>query len=93
MRAGARLRAEPARPTSTFDPARVGWSEIRMTASKLFLTAEARLTLRTVPGATVVPICSTSPPAGSRRWRPGTEVLELLYDARGGRAADPGSRC
>jgi hypothetical protein len=70
--------AEPA-----FDPARVGWSEIRMTASKLFLTAEARLTLRTVPGATVVPDLLQVPAGQFTPLAPGPDVLELLYDARG----------
>lgn len=68
---------------ATFDPARVGWSEIRMTASKLFLTAEARLSLRTVPGATVVPDLLDVPAGPFTALTPGTEVLELLYDARG----------
>lgn len=65
------------------DPARVGWSEIRMTASKLFLTAEARLTLRTVAGATVVPDLLDVPPGQFTALLPGEEVLEVHYDARG----------
>lgn len=81
-----------------FDPDRVGWSEIRMTASKLFLAAEARLTLRTVPGATVAPDLLDVPAGQFTPLAPGPDVLELLYDARGaGRASrltllmDPGS--
>ena len=69
---------DPAR----FDPERVGWSEIRMTASKLFLTAEARLSLRTVPGAAVSPDLL---PVADERFTPlipGKEVLELLYETR-----------
>lgn len=69
-------------PDARFDPARVGWSEIRMTGSKLFLTADARLLLRTVPGATVSP--GLLPVADDRftALTPGTEVLELLYETR-----------
>lgn len=68
---------------ATFDPARVGWSEIRMTASKLFLTAEARLSLRTVPGPAVLPDLLAVPAGELTPVMPGAEVLELLYDARG----------
>jgi len=69
---------DPAR----FDPERVGWSEIRMTASKLFLTADARLSLRTVPGASIRPDLL---PVSDERFTPltpGKEVLELLYETR-----------
>lgn len=63
------------------DPARIGWSEIRMTASKLFLSAEARLALRTVPDTSIrgelLPLPDVPPIA------PGGEVLELVYDASG----------
>jgi len=65
------------------DPARVGWSEIRMTASKLFLTAEARLTLRTVAGTAVQPDLLAVPTGPFTPLLPGAEVLEVLYDARG----------
>ena len=65
-----------------FDPARVGWSEIRMTASKLFLTADARLALRTVPGAAVGPDLLPVPDDRFTPVVPGTEVLELLYETR-----------
>ncbi len=77
------VRFDPARfDPARFDPARVGWSEIRMEASKLFLTADARLSLRTVPGATVGP--DLLPVADDRFTpvAPGTEVLELLYETR-----------
>ncbi len=68
---------------AAFDPARVGWSEIRMTASKLFLTAEARLALRTVPGPTVLPDLLDVPAGQFTPLKPGPDVLELVYDARG----------
>lgn len=71
-----------------FDPARVGWSEISMTASKLFLTAEARLTLRTVPGTAVIPDLLDVPADGFTPLAPGPDVVEILYEARGaGRAS------
>ena len=65
------------------DPARVGWSEIRMTASKLFLTAQARLALRTVPGATVRPDLLAVPIANFTPLAPGSDVLEMVYEASG----------
>ena len=68
---------------AAFDPARVGWSEIRMTGSKLFITAEARLTLRTVPGAAVVPDLMAVPANPFTPLVPNEEVLEMVYDARG----------
>lgn len=67
--------------SSALDPARVGWSEIRMTATKLFLSAEAHLGLRMVPDTwirgTLLPI------PGVTTIAPGAEVLELVYEARG----------
>lgn len=68
---------------AAFDPARVGWSEIRMTGSKLFITAEARLTLRQVAGATVAADLLQVPPGQFTPLAPGPDVLELVYDARG----------
>ncbi len=64
------------------DPARVGWSEIRMTASRLFLTAEATLAVRTVPAATVLPDLLAIDAAGFTPVMPGKDVLELRYDTR-----------
>jgi len=84
------LLAAGPRPSAAadFDPARVGWTEIRMTASKLFVTAEARLSLRTVPGATVMPDLLAVPASQLTPIAPGDDVLELLYDAHGaGRAS------
>jgi hypothetical protein len=76
-------RVDPARfDPARFDPARVGWSEIRMTASKLFLTADARLSLRTVPGATIGPDLLPVADDQFTPVAPGTEVLELLYETR-----------
>ena len=67
--------------TPALDPTRVGWSDIRMTATKLFLSAEAHLGLRMVPDtsirSTLVPI------PGVPTIEPGTEVLELVYEAAG----------
>lgn len=63
------------------DPARPGWSEIRMTAAKLFLTAEAHLALRTVPESAVRK--SLLPVPGMQPIEPGAEVLELVYEAGG----------
>ncbi|MEO8223489.1 MAG: hypothetical protein ABI661_01685 [Gammaproteobacteria bacterium] len=86
--------AAPAR----LDPARVGWSEVRMTATKLFLTAEARVTLRAVPGSSVLPDLLGVRAEGFRPVMPGGSVLEVIYDAQGvGRQSrltlwmDPGS--
>ncbi|MEQ1802361.1 MAG: hypothetical protein ABL989_10590 [Gammaproteobacteria bacterium] len=75
--------AAPTASAAAFDPSRVGWSEIRMTASKLFITAEARLTLRTVPGAAVVPDLLAVPAGQFTPLVPDTDVMELLYDTRG----------
>ena len=59
-----------------------------MTASKLFLTAEARLALRTVPAAAVAPDLLSIASAGFDPLMPGDEVLEIQYDASGvGRAS------
>lgn len=63
------------------DPARVGWSEIRMTATKLFLSAEAHLTLRTVPDTSMR--SELLPIPGVPAIAPGAEVLKLVYDASG----------
>jgi hypothetical protein len=68
-------------PSPRLDPARPGWSEIRMTATKLFLQAEAHLALRTVPGSTVRKTLVPIP--GMPAIEPGTEVLELVYEASG----------
>lgn len=68
---------------ATLDPARVGWSAIRMTASKLFLTAESRLALRTVSGAAVTPDLLPVADQHFTPLVPGNEVLELVYDTRG----------
>jgi len=79
---GSLLPVVPARAAPAFDPARVGWSEIRMTGSKLFITADARLALRRVPGGTVRPHLL---PVADERFtplEPGVDVLELLYETR-----------
>lgn len=60
-----------------FDPARVGWSEIRMGATKLFLSAESTLGWRLVPGTSVADTL-VSFPAGEA-IEPGPEVLELSF--------------
>ncbi len=73
----ATLRAAPA-----FDPARVGWSEIRMSGSKLFITADARLTLRRVAGASLRPDLLAVSDERFTPLQPGTDVLELLYETR-----------
>ncbi|MEO7387318.1 MAG: hypothetical protein ABIX37_10315 [Gammaproteobacteria bacterium] len=78
-RSGTALAATPV----SFDPARVGWSEIRMTASKLFLTAEARLTLRIVPGTAAMTDLLTVPATPFTPIMPDKDVLELVYDAHG----------
>lgn len=71
--------APPAAPV--FDPARVGWSEISMTATKLFLSADARLTLRMVPETSIRR--ELLPIPGVPAIAPGAEVLELVYEASG----------
>jgi hypothetical protein len=68
---------------TTLDPARVGWSEIRMTASKFFLSAESRLALRTVTGETVTPDLLVVTDQHFTPLVPGAVVLELIYDTRG----------
>lgn len=65
------------------DPARVGWSEIRMTASKFFLSGESRLALRTVAGSSVTPDLMVVTDKQFTALTPGPEVLELVYDTRG----------
>jgi hypothetical protein len=74
--AGDRAAAAP-----VLDPARVGWSEIRMTATKLFLTAEAHLALRTVPDQSIDGALLPIP--GMSAIAPRDEVLELVYEASG----------
>jgi hypothetical protein len=63
------------------DPARLGWSEIRMTASKLFLSAEAHLALRTVPDSAIRNVLLPIP--GMTAIAPHDEVLELVYETSG----------
>lgn len=69
----------PAAPK--LDPERVGWTEIRMTATKLFVTARADIRLRTLPAAEVrdqlLPVPEGRPVA------PGPEVLEIVYEGGG----------
>lgn len=60
-----------------FDAARVGWSEIRMGATKLFLSAESTLAWRLVPGDSVAGDLVSFPPGEA--VAPGPEVLELSY--------------
>jgi hypothetical protein len=81
--AGGARAAAPAPPAPGFDPARVGWSEIRMTGSKLFLTAEARLTWRTVAGPTVIPDLLAVPAGTFTPLAPAADVVEFVYEARG----------
>ena len=50
---GLAAAGNAAAPSPALDPARPGWSEIRMTATKLFLSAEAHLALRTVPDTSI----------------------------------------
>ena len=80
---GAVARSPAQGDIPDFDAARVGWSEVRMTASKLFLTAEARLSLRIVSGSSVAPDLLPIPPGVLTPLVPGAEVVELLYDASG----------
>ncbi|MEZ5562163.1 MAG: hypothetical protein R3F27_04315 [Gammaproteobacteria bacterium] len=63
------------------DPARLGWSEIRMTATKLFLTAEAHLALRMLPDTAVQGALLPIP--GVATIEPRADVLELVYEAGG----------
>jgi hypothetical protein len=71
--------AAAARPA--LDPARLGWSEIRMTATKLFLSAEAHLALRILPDSSVR--SGLLPIPGMLAIAPHAEVLELVYEASG----------
>lgn len=65
------------------DPDRVGWTEIRMTASKFFLSGESRLALRTVQGATTLPDLLVVADGQFTPLTPGNEVLELVFDTSG----------
>ena len=80
---GALARSPAWAAARDFDVARVGWSEVHMTASVLFLTAQARLSLRIVPGSSVTPDLLSLPPGVLTPLVPGAEVLELLYEASG----------
>src|SRR5690606_18608319 len=60
------------------DPGRLGWSEIRMTASKLFITARASVRQRTIPVAAVRD--ELLPVPEGRAVAPGPEVLEVVYE-------------
>jgi len=73
--------AAPAPAAAVLDDARVGWAEIRMTATKLFLTATAGVSLRTVPGPSVLADLRPFPEGGG--VAPGPEVIELVYEAAG----------
>lgn len=88
--------ATAATAAPALDDARVGWSGIRMTASKLFLSATAEVRLRTVPGPSVLADLQPFPDDGG--VAPGPEVVEIVYEAAGmGRRSratllmDPGS--
>lgn len=65
-----------------FDAARVGWSEIRMSGSKLFLSADARVSWRAVSGPTVAPDLLAVPAGTFTPLVPGNDLVELTYDAR-----------
>lgn len=69
-------------PAPAFDAARVGWSEIRMTGSKLFLTAEARVSWRGVAGAAVTPDLLAVPAGVFTPLPAAGDLVELTYDAR-----------
>lgn len=90
------LAAGFAQADGTLEPQRARWSSLEFTATKLLLSAQAQVSARIVPAATVAPILVTTPVG--RPVAPGTQVLELIYRASGfGREsvttlwADPGS--
>jgi len=79
--AGLAYAGDNAAASPLLDPARVGWSEISMTATKLFMSAEARLSLRMVPETSISG--ELLPIPGLRAIAPGAEVLQLVYEAGG----------
>ncbi len=81
LHAGLVYAGDNPAPSPVLDPARVGWSEISMTATKLFLSAEARLTLSMVPEAPIHSELLSIP--GMRTIAPGAEVLQTVYNAGG----------
>ncbi len=87
--AAGRSGATPApRGTPDYDPARVGWSEVRLGGSKLFISADATLSLRPVAGPHVVPDLLVVPSADFTPLPPAADLVELVYQARGaGRAS------
>jgi hypothetical protein len=78
---GLAAAGNAAAPSPALDPARPGWSEIRMSATKLFLSAEAHLALRMVPDTSIR--SALLPIPGMTAIAPGPEVLELVYEASG----------
>ncbi len=77
--AGAAVAGGP--DDALFDRSRVGWSEIRMGATKLFLSAEAGVTWRMVPGSSVSDELVSFPPGSA--IAPGPEVLEISFETAG----------
>ena len=67
---------------AALNPDGVGWSEIRMTATKLMLTAEATLAWRVLPGSQVLPGLMPVSGMGFAGLLPGKEAVELIYDTR-----------
>lgn len=81
LHAGLVYAGGNAATSPVLDPARVGWSEISMTATKLFMSAEARLKLHMVPETSIH--SELLPIPGVQTIAPGAEVLELVYEAGG----------
>jgi hypothetical protein len=63
------------------DDTRVGWSSIRMTATKLFMTASSTLGVRILPAEGIAGDLRV--PAAGKAVMPGNEVAELVYSTAG----------
>ena len=71
----------PVAGDARFDRSRVGWSEIRMGATKLFLSADADVRWQMLPGTRVSDGLVSFPPGDA--IAPGPEVLEISFETAG----------
>jgi hypothetical protein len=72
------LLSVPAGAAPALDASRVGWSEIRLGGSKLFLTADASLAWSILPGSGVA--ARLREPPGLEAIMPGAAVVEMSYE-------------
>jgi hypothetical protein len=71
-------QSAPAGAAPALDASRVGWSEVRLGGSRLFLTADATLAWSIRPGTEVAARLRTPP--GLVPIMPGDDVVELSYE-------------